>query len=104
MRLKYFFTNESTSPVDVQIDAVLDEMLRIGPDNEEYPKMLENLERLYKIKEGDRRDPVSKDTIALVLGNLLGIMVIVAYEQRHVITSQGFKQLIRPKLPGGGNI
>jgi hypothetical protein len=33
----------------------------------------------------------------MILGNLMGILVIVAYEQKHVMTSKGFSQLIRPK-------
>lgn len=95
--LKYFWTNEQTTPVDSQIDMVLDEMHRVGVSSEEYPKLMTSLERLYEIKANERRDPVSKDTLALIAGNLMGILLIVAYEQKHVMTSKGFNHLIRPR-------
>jgi hypothetical protein len=33
----------------------------------------------------------------VVLGNLLGILIIVAYEEKHVITSKAMPLFIRPK-------
>lgn len=95
--VKYFLSNDSTTFVDSQIDAVLKNMQTIGVTDSEYPRMLDYLERLAEIKKNERRNPVSRDTIALIAGNLMGILVIVAYEQKHVMTSQGFKQIIRPR-------
>ncbi len=91
------FRNEKPSPVDDHIKIILDEMLLSGPDSEEYPKLLNGLERLYTLKAKERRQPVSSDTIALVAGNLMGILLIVAYEQKHVMTSKGFGHIIKPK-------
>lgn len=59
---------------------------------------MQYLEGLHRLKAEERRPPVSRDTMLLVAGNLLGILVIVAYEQRHVMTSKGFTQIIRPKI------
>lgn len=91
------FTNEMPTPLDSLIDSVLDEMHASGVNSEEYPKLMAYLERLHKVKAQERRDPVSRDTLALIGGNLLGILMIVAYEQKHVMTSKGFTQIIRPK-------
>lgn len=55
----------------------------VGSD--EYSKTLSHLERLYTIKAEKRRNRVTPDTMLLVAGNLLGILVIVAYEQKHVL-------------------
>lgn len=96
MRWTFPSFNKPT-PIDVEIEMVLKEMRRIGVNHEEYPKMMTYLERLNEQKAKERRAPVSRDTIALVLGNLAGIILIVAYEQKHVITSKGFSQIIRPK-------
>lgn len=95
--LRDFFSNDTASPVDDQIDAVLDEMGRAGVNSDEYPKLLTLLERLSELKEKQIREPLSRDTVAMIAGNLLGILLIVAYEQKHVMTSQGFKQIIRPR-------
>jgi hypothetical protein len=93
------FSNEKIDPLNDQIDAVLVEMQSVGVDSEEYPKLMTLLERLYELKTKDRREPVSRDTVAVIAGNLMGILLIVAYEQKHVMTSKGFSQIIRPKEP-----
>jgi hypothetical protein len=92
-----FSRNERKVPVDDQIDAVLREMRLVGVDSDQYPKLMAYLERLTRMKEKERRNPVGKDTIVTVIGNLLGILLIVAYEQKHVLTSRALTQVIRPK-------
>lgn len=93
---RLFFKDEEKKPVDEQIDAVLDEMNTKGVTSDEYPKLMSYLERLNKLKLNNKLPPVSRDTIALIAGNLLGILMIVMYEQKHVMTSKGFNQIIRP--------
>lgn len=100
--LKYFLSNDSTTPVDGQIDAVLTSMTEEGVSSDKYPELMGYLETLNGMRLKERRAPLSSDTIAIVAGNLLGILLIVAYEQKHVVTSKGLGQLIRPK-PEAGN-
>lgn len=97
MLRQLFLKSEMPTPIDGLIDAVLDRMRVEDVLSEDYRKMMKLLERLYKLKAGQRRKPVSRDAIIMVAGNLMGILVIVAYEQKHVMTSKGFTQLIRPK-------
>ncbi len=92
-----FFRNEKTTPVDDLIESVLDEMRLVGVDSDEYPKLMTYLERLYEVKANERQSPVSRDTVALIAGNLMGILLIIAYEQKHIMSSKGFSQIIRPK-------
>lgn len=91
------FRNEKPTPVDSLIAEVLEEMHSIGVTDEGYSGMMAYLERLYDIKTKESPDPVSRDTLALIAGNLMGILLIVAYEQKHVMTSKGFSQIIKPK-------
>lgn len=92
-----FFKRDKIEPVDEHITTVLTEMKHQGPGSEEYPKLMSLLERLYKLKMEHNREPVSSDTIAMVAGNLMGILLIVAYEQKHVMTSKAFSHINRPK-------
>jgi len=94
--LRLFFNDDEEKPVDDQIAAVLKSMDDKGVDSEEYPKLMGYLERLRKLKQQDKQQPISRDTILMVAGNLLGILLIVAYEQKHVMTSKGLNQIIRP--------
>ncbi len=93
---KRFFRNETTTPVDDHITNILNEMNYVGVNSDAYPKLMEHLERFTALKAKERRAPVSRDTVALIAGNLMGILLIVAYEQKHVMTSKGFNQIIRP--------
>ena len=81
--------------IDVE-DAILTDMLTYGPDAPEYPALLEALEKVTALKSKEKRD-WSYDSAILVAGNLLGILVIVAYEQKHVFTSKGLTQLLKSK-------
>lgn len=91
------FRKEKTHPLDAPIAVVLGTMDNSDVLSEEYSTLIRHLERFHDIKEKEQPDPVSRDTIALVAGNLLGILLIVAYEQKHVMTSKGFSQIIRPR-------
>jgi hypothetical protein len=91
------FKRDKTSPVDEHITTVLDEMKQTRPDSEEYSKYLASLEKLYKLKAEQRRAPISSDTLATIVGSFMNILLIVAYEQKHVMTSKGFSHIIRPK-------
>lgn len=97
--LRNFPSFKKPTPLDVQINAVLKKMQGLGVDHEEYPKMMNILDHLHEMKAKERPNRVSRDTIAIVVGNLLGILVIVVYEQKHVITSKGFNERIRPNIP-----
>lgn len=95
--LRQIFGFADTALIDAQITKILSRMDEVEVDSEEYPKLMDRLERLNKIKAEERPGRVSRDTVVMVAGNLLGILVIVAYEQKHVFTSKGLTQLIRLK-------
>lgn len=84
------FTKKSpeTEELDKAITKVLLDMQKFSSDTEEFAKMTAQLERLYKLKEIESRKRVSPDTLALIAGNLAGIVLIISYERAHVITSK----------------
>lgn len=103
MLKRFFRRGDKPNPLDVKIEAIFAEMDLTAPDSEEYPKLLASLERLKKIKAEERKDRISRDTLAIVIGNLLGILLIVAYEHSHVITSRAYNNVIRPRETGSKN-
>ena len=94
-----FKKDENEQILDDLIKEVSAQMDTLGPYSDEYPELMNKLERLCRVKNDQRSEPVSRNTLALIAGNLLGILVIVAYEQKHVLTSKGFTQLFRLKTP-----
>ena len=90
------FWRQKGSVFDAPIRKVLTQMAVYGPEDPEYAKLIEHLDRLNQMKADERKSRVSPDTMALVFGNLAGILIIVAYEQKHVMVSRAVNFLARP--------
>lgn len=84
--------------LNIPIQRVLDEMEVYGPDTPEFPKLVTELERLQRIK-GEKKPKirVSPDTMAIVVGNLLGILIIVSYERSNAMVSKAKDFILKPK-------
>jgi hypothetical protein len=91
--------HERASILDEPIAKILTDMNVYGPDSPEYPKLVMHLERLVRLKAEEARRRVSPDTVLIVSGNLLGILIIVAYEQKHVMVSKGLGFILRTNQP-----
>ncbi len=91
-----FERNEPTIYDDL-IQKILSEMHEYGPDTSEYSALMRHLEDLTRIRAGNRSSRISPDTMAIVVGNLAGILIIVAYEQKHVMTSKAMGFIIKTK-------
>jgi hypothetical protein len=84
--------------LDKLIDSVEAEMLTTDPSSEDYLVLMESLERLRKMQADKKPARLDRNTILLVAGNLLGILIIVMYEQKHVMTSKALVERIKPKI------
>lgn len=85
------------TPLDDVIASAIQELKGHDADSTEYAKIVEQLVLLNTLKSEEKTQRVSKDTLALVLGNLAGIIVIVGYEQKHVLTSKALSLLSRAR-------
>lgn len=74
--------------LDEVIDNAIRELNGHDADSDGYAKIVAQLTELYAIKSQEKTDRLSKDTLALVAGNLLGIILIVKHEELHVVTSK----------------
>ena len=92
------FDKSDPDGLDVLIAKVTEELEACDTDAEHYPVLLSYLERLNKLKAEKKPKKMSRDTMAVVGGNLLGVLIIVAYESAHVITTKALGTLIRAKL------
>jgi len=84
-------------PLDGPIMNLTADMQSFGPETKEYLQMLSELERLYSLKAEQRRHGVSADTVMIVMGNLIGIVIIVSYERGNVMASKAKEYLIKPR-------
>jgi hypothetical protein len=79
--------------LDVITESVYDEMIIATPDSDEFRAQLENLERLTTLKS--KKVKVSHDTLAIVMGNVMCVLVVVMYEQKHVFTSKALGNMLK---------
>lgn len=83
------------------LDDALDKAIRalnnhpIG--SKDYSDTLHVVSQLHEMKQREKSSSVSKDTMAIVGGNLLGIIMILKHEHVNVITSRAMNLLLRAR-------
>lgn len=86
------FTRKPTDPqLDEAIDSVYADLKGMHAQEDDHKKTVDQLSALYKLKETNSKSKISPDTLALISGNLLGIVMIVGYERANVITSKAMQ-------------
>jgi hypothetical protein len=77
------------TPLDAAIENAHDELVGHEAHTPEYSKIVDQLTKLYEIKAAtEKQDRISKDTLAVIVGNLAGIAIIVGHERAHIVTSK----------------
>jgi hypothetical protein len=85
------------TPLEAAVNKALLDLNNHPVGSEEYQKSLDALTKLHKLKEEEKSSPVSRDTLAVIAANLLGIFMIIKHERVNVITSRAFGMLLKPK-------
>lgn len=84
-----------SNTIDDAIVKAFAKLHNVEINSDEYLQCLTTVERLHAIKNEKKR--VSPDTALIVAGNLVGIVIIVAYEHAHVIASKSFSLLLKAR-------
>lgn len=92
---------KSQTLIEEELVRTLSAMKTVGHETAEYAKMLKAAELLHDMldDEVESSDVVSKDVMASVCANLIGIILIIKHEQVNVITSKALGFVLRTKLP-----
>lgn len=94
MKITDIFKKEKTM-LEEEIDAVLLSMKDMYVDSDEYEVALNHLSKLHEMNSKEKKWNVSPDTMAVVAGNLLGIMLILKHEELNIITSKAMGFVIK---------
>lgn len=97
MKITNIFKKEKTM-LEKEIEAVLLDMKDMYVGSEEYEVALNHLSTLHEINSKEKKEKkwnVSPDTMAVVAGNLLGIILILKHEELNVITSKAMNFVIK---------
>lgn len=85
------FRNKSAHElkIDLEIDSVLTDLTTFTSESDDYAAAIDKLERLYAIRAAyERPSRVEADTLVKAAAHIAGIVVIVGYEQRAVVTTK----------------
>lgn len=83
--------------LDLALNRAVRELDRHEMNSEEYAKVLDIASKLHTMKQEDLPKSVSKDTLAIVVANLLGIFMIIQHERVNVITSRAMNLVMKPR-------
>ena len=83
--------------LESELDRALIRLKTEMPTSEDYAKTLSLVERLNGMLDKDIPEAVSKNTMLIVGGNLLGIILILKHEHLNIITSKALGFVIRAR-------
>lgn len=90
------FKKSPATSVQVEIDRLHRILANLTPHTDEYSATTDQLSKLYTLQT-NKSDRLSKDTLALVAGNLAGIVMILGHERAHVIASKALAFVIKAR-------
>lgn len=93
----FTFKPAAKTKLDVAIDLAHAELAGYEPTEKEYATCIDQMSRLYELKKKETPERVSKDTLAMVAANLLGIVLILHHEQVNVVTTKALSFVVKPK-------
>lgn len=89
------------SRLDKEIMSLEDQLEYTPFDSDEYKYLLEVYSRLTRLRREEKESKkfkVSPDTVLMVSANLLGIILILGYEQAHVVTSKALGFVLKGRV------
>ena len=93
------FRKKEVDLLDAAINDVLVRMRKIGPDEDEYRRLVVYLDRLMEMQRNKKpRFTVSPDTVAIILGNVAIALIVTQYERADVIATKAKDFLMTKKL------
>jgi len=91
------FAPKVNTYVDGEISRVVMALQNQEVTDEKYDTLLNRLGKLHGMRQDEKPDTVSSDTIALIAANILGILLIIRHENVNVISTKAFSMLPRPR-------
>lgn len=97
LKLRAFWKKEEPTALDDLIKDVVDEMSRMGVNSPDYPTQLKYLKELKELKAKESRERISPNQVLAGVVNVVGIIIIVAYERNHAMTTRALDKIFRSR-------
>jgi hypothetical protein len=90
--------NANKKALQQAIDRIHEEMAKVSPTSDEYAKMADQLDKLYKLTTYKPAGlSSSTDQVIGIAGSLVGIGAIMSFERAHVITTKALGFVFKPR-------
>lgn len=93
-----FSKHESRDALEKEIHSALNKMSKMDVSSKEYSDSVDNLNKLLEAKEKGKSKSLSPDTLAVIAGNLLGIILILNFEKLDVVTSKALGFVLKGRV------
>jgi len=80
--------SKEKSGLETAIDELIAELRGHEAHTDEYAACAERLETLYNLKDVDKPERIKPDTLIIVGGNIVVALMIIAFEQKNIVTSK----------------
>jgi excinuclease UvrABC nuclease subunit len=92
-----FKNKPDTTPSELEksITAAIKQLEFVPAYSDEYANIITAIEKMTALSATKQRQPVSSDTIALIVGNLVGIVAILQFEKAGVVTSKALSFVMK---------
>lgn len=84
--------------LELAYEQAVRELLFKQVGSEEYDKTLEHVSKIHGLLREEKSAKVSRDTLAVIGANLLGILMIIKHENVNVITSRAMGLLMQARV------
>jgi hypothetical protein len=93
-----FSRSNAATRLELAFDRAIRELSGHEIGSEEYKLILDRAVTLQKLMDEEKPPAVSKDTLAVIGANLLGILMIIKHENLNVITSRAMNLIMKPRV------
>ena len=90
--------NKRKSMLEAERNAILERMHETDPTDEMYGKLLNRFMSIDTMMSVKPVSPVSGDTMAIIGGTLAELIIVLAWEERHVIATKAFGMITKLHL------
>jgi len=89
------FVKRTPMVLESEIDRIHTRMQNVDPEHEDYQTLLNAFERLLKLQDESRTSAINPNTLLVVGGNVLCVLIVVGYERGHIVASRALQFLAR---------
>jgi hypothetical protein len=93
------FGSKDPSLLELEIDRAIRELKNHPIGSEDYVRTLDVIVKLHKMKEEEKSSSISRDTLAIVGTNLLGILMIIKHERVDIVSRAAMSLILKPRIP-----